>query len=184
MSSLQSGIRDRRQWTVLYDIHAIPCKYYPRNNKKIKQKPPNASAVISIQTKPIGWLLTNPHVPCLWYSEENQPTLGGSVEQPRRLPTPTLQLLTDPESFGTIVDKGLFEPGMLQSLLGRDTLLGIVNKDSLQEVQEQPVEGSIGRDEFLQILAKHPKQGSKKHTVSCFIALTYFREARVVSLLG
>lgn len=42
---------------------------------------------------------------------------------------------------------------MLQSLLGRNTLFGIVNEDPLQEVQEQPVEGGIGRDEFLQLLA-------------------------------
>lgn len=72
------------------------------------------------------------------------------VKRPR-LPTSTLQLLTDPKSFSAVIDKGLFEPGMLQGLFGRDAVLGIVNKDPLQQVQEQPVEVGVGWDEFCKL---------------------------------
>lgn len=38
---------------------------------------------------------------------------------------------------------------MLQSLLGGDAVLGIVDEDALQEVEEESVELVIGGDEFL-----------------------------------
>lgn len=48
-----------------------------------------------------------------------------------RLPTAALQLLTNPQSFSAIIDKGLFEPRMLQGLLGRNAVFRIVDKDTL-----------------------------------------------------
>lgn len=39
---------------------------------------------------------------------------------------------------------------MLQGLLGRDPLLGVVDKDLLEEVQEETIELGVGRDELLQ----------------------------------
>lgn len=68
----------------------------------------------------------------------------------RGLATPlAMQSHADPVGFRTVVDETLLEPGMLQGLLRREALLGIVDKDPLQQVQELAVEGGVDRDEFL-----------------------------------
>lgn len=75
---------------------------------------------------------------------------------------------------------------MLQRLFGRDALLRVVNEDSLEEVEELPVERGVGRDEFLRLLVKSVGEQPRRRrlTVNRFMALTYFRDARVVSSLG
>ena len=41
---------------------------------------------------------------------------------------------------------------MLQGLLGRNPIFGIVDKDALQKIQEQTVEMCIGWNEFLEVV--------------------------------
>jgi hypothetical protein len=56
---------------------------------------------------------------------------------------------SDPVGFGTIVNETLLEPGVLQGLFSSYSLLGVVDKDLLQKVQECTVERCIDRDELL-----------------------------------
>jgi len=63
---------------------------------------------------------------------------------PRLLPA-----LPYPCCFATIVRDRLFEPGVLESLLGRDALLGIVLEDAAEEIDELLVEGITCRDNLL-----------------------------------
>lgn len=58
-------------------------------------------------------------------------------------------LQLDPVGFGSVVHEGFFEPRMLQSLLGRDSLLGVVHKDPSEQVEELPVEVGVAWDGFL-----------------------------------
>lgn len=60
------------------------------------------------------------------------------------------QLLTNPSSLGAIVDDGLLEPRVLEGLLGGDTILRIIDKDLLKQVEELSVETVVGWNEFLQ----------------------------------
>lgn len=62
----------------------------------------------------------------------------------------TLETHADSVGFSPIVDERFLEPRMLQGLLGRDPLLGVVDKDLLEEVQEETIELGVGRDELLQ----------------------------------
>jgi hypothetical protein len=62
----------------------------------------------------------------------------------------TLQLLANPWGLGAVIDDCLFKPGVFQRLLGSDTVFGIIDKDSLKEVKELPIETGVCRDEFLQ----------------------------------
>lgn len=55
--------------------------------------------------------------------------------------------------FGSVVHEGFFEPRMLQSLLGRDSLLGVVHEDPSEQVEELPVEVGVARDGFLQYVS-------------------------------
>lgn len=55
----------------------------------------------------------------------------------------------NPIRFRAIIDEALLEPGVLQGLLGCDALLGVVDKDALEQVEEVAVEGGIGGDKFL-----------------------------------
>ena len=64
----------------------------------------------------------------------------------RLLPFP---LHPDPCSLRAIVDGRLLEPWMLQRLLGRDSLSGIIEEDTAQEIQELAVEPSRSRDNVL-----------------------------------
>jgi hypothetical protein len=76
------------------------------------------------------------------------------------LPVPTFLFLSpgllfsfqpDLVSFCAIVHERFLEPGMLQGLLGGDTLLGIVDKNPSQEVEELLVEVRMARYCFLQL---------------------------------
>ena len=106
------------------------------------------------------------------------------------LPSPGLAMKAHPDSvcFGTVVDEAFLEPGVLQGLFGSDSLLGVVDKDLLEEVQECTVEGGINRDELLLRRVRFSSVGRNERglelTVSAFIRRTYLRDARVVSLLG
>jgi hypothetical protein len=42
----------------------------------------------------------------------------------------------DSVCFGTVVNEAFLEPGVLQGLFGSDSLLGVVDKDLLEKVQE------------------------------------------------
>lgn len=44
--------------------------------------------------------------------------------------------MPDPRSFRTIICDGLFEPRVLESLLGRDALFGIVLEDVAEQVNK------------------------------------------------
>lgn len=59
------------------------------------------------------------------------------------------QLLTNPSSLSAIVDDGLLKPRVLEGLLGGDTILRIIDKDLLKQVQELSVETVVGWNEFL-----------------------------------
>lgn len=74
---------------------------------------------------------------------------------------------------------------MLQSLLGGDTLLGIVLEDAAEKINELLVEGVTCRDDLLLLGQQDVCQEWGSHlTCRPFIALTYFFEALVVSWLG
>lgn len=72
----------------------------------------------------------------------------------------TMQSHADPVGLGAIVDDAFLEPRMLQRLFGGDALLGIVDKDLSQQVEELPVEGGVDGDELLQY--KCPGQSRSK----------------------
>lgn len=103
-----------------------------------------------------------------------------------------MQSHADPVGLGAIVDDAFLEPRMLQRFLGGDALLGVVDKDLSQQVEELPVEGGVDGNELLQY--KCPGQSRSKEmagdsikeqlTASAFMARTYLREARVVSVFG
>src|SRR5699024_5444515 len=67
--------------------------------------------------------------------------------------------LGDPHSLGAVVVLGLLEPGMLQGLFGGDALLGVVDEDLAQEVEELIVESGGCGDE---ILRQASKQGVRR----------------------
>lgn len=53
---------------------------------------------------------------------------------------------------------------MLQGLLGRNSIFGIVDEDALQKIQEQTVEVGIGWDEFLGVVSTiHPKDDTESN---------------------
>lgn len=59
-------------------------------------------------------------------------------------------LLSDLCSLGSIVRLGrLFEPGMVQSLLRRDTRARVINKDLLEKIQEILQEDGVCRNYIL-----------------------------------
>ena len=72
------------------------------------------------------------------------PTGGTTRQLPLLLP-----LAPDARGLGPVVDEALFEPGVLESVLGRDALLGVVDEDFLEQVEELFVEGCVGWDDFL-----------------------------------
>jgi hypothetical protein len=47
-----------------------------------------------------------------------------------------LQLFPNPQSLSAIIHKRLFEPRMLESLLGGDPVFGVVNENVLQKIQK------------------------------------------------
>jgi hypothetical protein len=61
----------------------------------------------------------------------------------------TLSFDFDLFGFGAIVFVVLFEPVMLQGLVCCDTLLWIVDKDLLEQIEELAVELVVGWDDFL-----------------------------------
>jgi len=73
---------------------------------------------------------------------------------------------------------------MLQCLLGCYSLLGVVYEYSPQEIEELPVEVSVGGDCFLCMLVTVKLDNAFKRTGSFFIAFTYFFDALLVSALG
>lgn len=100
-----------------------------------------------------------------------------------------LALAADARGLGAVVDEALFEPGVLEGVLGRDALFGVVDEDFLQQVEELLVEGCIRGDDFLIArmsfhVAFIIRGGGGSLTLRCFIALTYFLDAREVSVLG
>lgn len=95
-----------------------------------------------------------------------------------------LQLFPNPQGFRAVVHQRFFKPRVLQSLLGRDPGLRVVDEDTLQEIQEQLVELVICGYKLLPMSVSSLVRRSVKLTFNCFIALTYFREARVVSSFG
>jgi hypothetical protein len=58
-------------------------------------------------------------------------------------------LLSYPDSFGTVVDQRLLEPGMLQGFFCRYAVLRIIDEDLPEEVEELSVERCVCWDEFL-----------------------------------
>lgn len=62
-----------------------------------------------------------------------------------------VSISSDPDlgRLGAVVDGGLLEPGMLERVLGRDSLLRVVEEDSTQQVQKLLVEARVGRDDVL-----------------------------------
>ena len=63
-------------------------------------------------------------------------------------------LFPDSDCLSAIVDQALFEPRMLQRLLSRDALLGIVDENLPEQIEELFVEGGIGWYEFLWRVSK------------------------------
>lgn len=61
----------------------------------------------------------------------------------------TLPFNLDLFGLGAIVFVVFLEPVMLQGLVCRDTLLWIVDKDFLQQIEELAVELVVGWDDFL-----------------------------------
>jgi len=51
--------------------------------------------------------------------------------------------------FGAVVFVVFLEPVMLQGLMCRDTLLWIIDKDLLEQIEEFAVELVVSRDDFL-----------------------------------
>ena len=49
----------------------------------------------------------------------------------------------------TVIHEGFLEPWVLKSLLCRDALFGVVNEDSLQEIEELSVKRSVRGDGLL-----------------------------------
>ena len=86
-------------------------------------------------------------------------------------------------SFCAVVHERLLEPRVLQSLLGRYALLGVVHEYSPQEIEELFVEVGVARYCFLQALVE-THESKEKRTWSFFIAFTYFFDALLISLLG
>lgn len=60
-----------------------------------------------------------------------------------------LPLHADPCGFGAVVDHALLEPRVLQRLLGRDALFGVVDENLFEKVQELLVEHRRWRNDFL-----------------------------------
>lgn len=54
-----------------------------------------------------------------------------------------------PYSLSPVIDCALFEPRMLERLLGCQSLLGVIDKDLLQQVEKEFVEWSERHDKFL-----------------------------------
>jgi hypothetical protein len=59
---------------------------------------------------------------------------------------------TDLVGLGTIVQKSLSEPRVLERFLGRDSFLWVINKDSPQQIKKLFVEGSIRRYGLLKVV--------------------------------
>lgn len=84
----------------------------------------------------------------------------------------------------------LLEPGVLKSLLGRDTLRRIVDEDLLEKILEVFQKWRIARDDVLLqcqqciIRQQKPPKLLVLLTSSFFIAFTNLREALVVSGCG
>ena len=88
-------------------------------------------------------------------------------------------------SFSPVIDDALLEPPMLQSFLGSDAVLRVIDKDAPKEIQELSVELGVGKYEFLPIVNLNPSGRLEPPLTSkLFIALTYFREGLDVKWLG
>lgn len=84
--------------------------------------------------------------------ERQTDTHERSNERPLGLaPGLAMKAHSDAVCFRAVVDKAFLEPGVLQGLFGRNTLLGVVYEDLLEEVQECAVERGVDRDELLRI---------------------------------
>lgn len=70
-----------------------------------------------------------------------------------------MESLANPVRFRAVIDEALLEPGVLQGLLGCDALLGVVDKDALEQVEEVAVEGGIGGDKLLHRQTSATAQG-------------------------
>lgn len=98
-----------------------------------------------------------------------------------------LLLLSDLECLGAVVLDPLGEPGVVESLLGCNPLRWIIHEDPLEEVEELQIELVVRRDGVLNGGCQQRSDREKIEgiiTCSRFIALTYFREALGVSVLG
>jgi hypothetical protein len=60
-----------------------------------------------------------------------------------------LFLIADSNRFRTIVNQRFSKPRMLQCFFRRDSLLGIVHEDPLQQIKHLPVKRRIRWNEFL-----------------------------------
>jgi hypothetical protein len=70
-------------------------------------------------------------------------------------------LLPYSNGFRAVVDQSLFEPRMLQSLLGGYALLGIVHKNLPKQVEKLLVEAGARKDEVLQSMLAYVSTISK-----------------------
>ena len=103
------------------------------------------------------------------------------------LPCPQLLFSLQPYlvRFRAVVHERLLEPRVLQRVLGRDALFGVVYEDPLQQIEELPIELGVGRDRFLAQSA-HVQQHGHLFELTCsfFMAFTNFFEPFWVSGLG
>lgn len=79
-----------------------------------------------------------------------------------------LQLFPNPQGFRAVVHQRFFKPRVLQSLLGRDPGLRVVDEDTLQEIQEQLVELVICGYKLLPMSVSSPRQKVCKTHVQLF----------------
>lgn len=61
-----------------------------------------------------------------------------------------MQTHTDAVCLGAVVNETFFKPWVFQRLLRCDSILGIVDKDALQQIQELTVERGVGGNEVLE----------------------------------
>ena len=75
-----------------------------------------------------------------------------SIAIPLTLCAESLSLDPDATSFRTIVFDQLAEPRVLQRFPSSDTLLGVIDEDPPEQIEEQFVELCSRRDDFVQTL--------------------------------
>lgn len=86
-------------------------------------------------------------------------------------------------SLSSVVHERLPEPWVLQGLFGGDALLGIVDENLSEEVEELTIEVGMAGNGFLLWLDLLSNR-MRERTGSFFIAFTYFFDALLVSVLG